>query len=198
MDGMIIAVLNLKGGVGKTTTALALATVAQRQYWDVRVYDADEQGSACLWADTAAEAGEPLPFNVDPINATRIARLKAGNCQAVFIDCPPTGKTLDAAKDVADLIVVPMTPAGLDIQQTWVVADTLERANRMYAILLTHVRPNTIALQVAEEAIAKRGASIFETGIPLREDIKNSFGHPFGSDMFGYDKVFKEITEAMD
>ena len=52
---MIISIINLKGGVGKTTTAIALATAAQRDGKDVEVYDTDPQSSASLWAMSAEE-----------------------------------------------------------------------------------------------------------------------------------------------
>ena len=67
---MIVAIVNLKGGVGKTTSAIALATAASRQGLEVRVLDADPQGSATMGADLAEEAGEPLPFEVGPANVT--------------------------------------------------------------------------------------------------------------------------------
>ena len=59
---MIVAVVNIKGGVGKTTTAIALATLAARAGLDTVVLDADEQSSASLWAWNAEQDGRPLPF----------------------------------------------------------------------------------------------------------------------------------------
>ena len=47
---MIIGVINIKGGVGKTTSSLAIATAAQRSGLSVTVVDTDPQGSATLWA----------------------------------------------------------------------------------------------------------------------------------------------------
>ena len=41
---MIISVINLKGGSGKTTTAMALATAAARHNRNVSVLDTDPQG----------------------------------------------------------------------------------------------------------------------------------------------------------
>lgn len=194
---MIIPVLNIKGGVGKTTTAIALATAAARRGYEVKVYDADEQGSATLWADSAEEAGDPLPFPVDPINDTRIKSLKDGGSVWYFIDCGPSGKALDAAKGKADFVVIPTTPAGLDMQQTWITADNLGESGKPYAILLTRTRPHTLALAAVEEQMKARDASYFEAQIPLREDVKNFFGQSFGSDLYGYEKVFEEIEEAV-
>lgn len=194
---MILPVLNIKGGVGKTTTAIALATAAVRSGREVRVYDADEQGSATLWADTAEREGDPLPFRVDPINATRIKALPDSSEEWCFIDCPPSGKPLDAAKEKADFVIVPTTPAGLDMQQTWLTAANLGEAGKPYAILLTRTRPRTLALAAVESEMAERGASYFEAQVPLREDVKNYFGHSFGADLYGYERVFEEIEEAI-
>lgn len=194
---MIVPVLNIKGGVGKTTTAIALATAAVRRGKRVRVYDADEQGSATLWADTASQNGEHLPFSVDPINATRIKALPSADDEWMIIDCPPSGKALDAAKEKADFIVIPTTPAGLDMQQTWVAAENLDESGKQYAILLTRTRPHTLALAAVETEMANREASYFDARIPLREDVKNYFGHAFGVELYGYEKVFDEIEGAL-
>jgi chromosome partitioning protein len=193
---MIVTVLNIKGGVGKTTTAIALATAAIRAGREARVLDADEQGSATLWADLAEQAHEPLPFPVDPINATRIKTLADSDAWC-FIDCAPSGKALDAAKDRADFVVIPTTPAGLDMQQTWVTAENLVESGKSYAVLLTRVRPHTLALAAVEREMEERDASYFDARIPQREDVKNYFGHPFGKDLYGYEAVFGEIEEAL-
>ena len=75
---MIIAVVNLKGGVGKTISSIALATAASRDGVKVRVIDTDPQGSATTWAAEAEDAGEPLPFPVVPGNVATVSRLRDG------------------------------------------------------------------------------------------------------------------------
>ena len=63
-----ISIVNTKGGVGKTTTAVYLATALAAQY-RVILLDADPQGSATSWATDAFEAGDQLDFEVRPANA---------------------------------------------------------------------------------------------------------------------------------
>ena len=50
---MIISVINLKGGSGKTTTAMALATAAARHNRNVSVLDTDPHGDPTTWAGEA-------------------------------------------------------------------------------------------------------------------------------------------------
>ena len=68
-----IGVLNSKGGVGKTTTAMHLATALNVSY-QVEVWDSDIQGSATDWAYTAEENGDKLPFDVVSVNYREIQR----------------------------------------------------------------------------------------------------------------------------
>jgi chromosome partitioning protein len=65
---LIVAVVNLKGGVGKSTSAVYFATVASGG-GEVVVLDADTERSALEWA----AAGE-LPFEVVPAERDRLAR----------------------------------------------------------------------------------------------------------------------------
>lgn len=69
---VIISTINLKGGVGKATTAIALATAAKRDGKDVELNDTDPQSSASPWAMRAEENGDPLPFSVTPANVTTV------------------------------------------------------------------------------------------------------------------------------
>jgi chromosome partitioning protein len=57
-----IAVVNRKGGSGKTTTAVSLAAVfAERGFWTLLI-DLDPQGSASAWLGTARDDGRNHPF----------------------------------------------------------------------------------------------------------------------------------------
>ena len=73
---MIIGVIDIKGGVGKTTSSLAIATAAQRSGLSVTVVDTDPQGSATLWAQAAEDADDPLPFPVVSKNQAEIRRMR--------------------------------------------------------------------------------------------------------------------------
>ena len=59
---MVLALVNRKGGVGKTTLAVNIAACLARQGQAVLLVDADPQGSATAWASVRdAEAAPPFP-----------------------------------------------------------------------------------------------------------------------------------------
>ena len=72
----IIAMANMKGGVGKTTSTICTAIALNKLGRKVEVRDIDPQGSATLWAAKARTAGEPLPFDVRVPNAETAAAIR--------------------------------------------------------------------------------------------------------------------------
>lgn len=199
---MIISIINLKGGVGKTTTAIALATAAQRDGKDVEVYDTDPQSSASLWAMSAEESGDALPFPVVPANiaTVRAAERKCKGDQAkwVVIDCPPNGHVMDEAMRVADMVIVPTTTGPADMVKAFETAETLSSRGIYYAILMTRTVARTLTLRQSLSELEERGASYFDAQIPNREALKNFFGNSFGDDLFGYEEVYEETREGLE
>jgi chromosome partitioning protein len=114
---MIISVLSLKGGVGKTTCAMHLAAVIADDERDAVVLDADDRKSASRWAAQS----EGLTFRVVDGNLDRIAKqarelVSAG--ATVVIDTPPNSQdVLTRTGTVASTILVPVVPTGLDIDR---------------------------------------------------------------------------------
>ena len=80
---MIVAVLNQKGGVGKTTLALHLAGEWARRGQRVTLIDADPQGSALDWSQQRGREGLPRAFGFAQIFQHVIAgEVEIGMCCA--------------------------------------------------------------------------------------------------------------------
>src|SRR6201996_6901855 len=117
---MIIAVVQTKGGVGKTTLTVNLAVERViRAKRDVLLVDADEQGTASDFSALRAEKLGQTGYSAIQLagNAvrTQVQKLKS-KFDDVFID---TGgrdtQALRAALTVADIALVPFQPRSFDV-----------------------------------------------------------------------------------
>ena len=165
--------MNLKGGVGKTTTAMALATAAEREGKSVEVYDCDPQSSASFWALLADQNNDSLPFSVTSANLATVRRAgiqyRRNPDKWIFIDCPPNGNIMDEAAEASDFVVIPTGPGAADVVKTIETARTLTKREVFYGVLLTQVAANTLSFAKAQSEIEDADLSYFDHQVRRRE-----------------------------
>lgn len=189
---MKIALVNAKGGCGKTSSAMYLAAAAQQQGFDVEVWDTDPQASATSWS--MLSAGK-VTFPVVSGNLVTIKRKEADR-QVVFIDTPPGGgATVESAVEVADLVIVPMLPSLSDMLQARQIAKVA--GSKPLAVLIVSANPSANAPEMMKEALEKEGFAVFPVMIPQREDIRKAFGN-IPTELHGYQFIWEEIKEVMN
>jgi chromosome partitioning protein len=108
-----IVVTNLKGGVGKTTTALYLAAIAaSRGYVPVVVVDADRQASAAEWLEERPIEGVEV---IEAPSERTLARAMRAEEGTVLVDLPPGDERLvQSAIAAADAVVIPTRAGGVE------------------------------------------------------------------------------------
>ena len=114
---MITVVAALKGGVGKTTTAVYLSALAAASSRSTTLIDADPQGSAADWLlnseDPALEAVELVEAPTERLLSRALQGL--GEDDVAVVDTPPGhDRLLAKALEFADVVVLPTRVGGVE------------------------------------------------------------------------------------
>jgi chromosome partitioning protein len=119
---MNIVVTNLKGGVGKTTTAVYLSAVAvARGYDPVLLIDADRQASSAEWLEERPIEGVTV---VEAPSERTLARAMSRDEGMGIVDTAPGDeRVVQSAVNAADAVVIPTRAGGVEFAR---VAATLE------------------------------------------------------------------------
>lgn len=126
---MIVVVAALKGGVGKTSTAVYLSAALSGRRTAI-LMDADPQASAAEWLETAED---PALAGVELVEAPTerlLARAlaKIGPDEVAVVDTPPGHeRLLQAALEVANVAVIPTRVGGVETTQTEAVLSLIPR-----------------------------------------------------------------------
>jgi chromosome partitioning protein len=127
---MIVVVAALKGGVGKTTTSVYLASLATAgQRWSTLV-DADPQASAADWLDNAEdESFQRVDLVEAPTERLLTKALdKIDDDDVAIVDTPPGNERLLAkALERASVVVLPTRVGGVEAPRVEVVLEMVPR-----------------------------------------------------------------------
>ena len=124
---MILAVGNIKGGVGKTTLAINIAIARALTGCDVLLVDGDEQRTAMTFTELRFEQTGKSSYTAVGLQGVAMrtqVRQLVGKYDDIIIDVGGrnTG-SLRAALTVADLLLIPVQPRSFDI---WAVDQMAE------------------------------------------------------------------------
>src|SRR3989442_5403527 len=109
---MNVVVTNLKGGVGKTTTAVYLAAVAVAKGHEVLLIDADRQASSAEWLEERPIEG--LTVLEAPSERT-LTRAMSRHEGVAIVDTPPGDERLvQSAISSADSVIIPTRAGGVE------------------------------------------------------------------------------------
>lgn len=174
----VIAFANPKGGAGKTTTALLLATELATKGASVTIIDADPERWISQWGklpgkpDSVTIVGDVTEDSVvDAIDAA------AGNAQFVIVDLEGTASLMVAnAIGMADLVVIPIQGSSMDAKGGAKTIRLIRNQEKMarrkieHAVVLTRTGAavTSRALRNVTEQLQAGGIDIFQTAIVER------------------------------
>ncbi|WP_156807540.1 ParA family protein [Acaricomes phytoseiuli] len=200
-EPLLMTVGGLKGGTGRSTTAVFLAlSIHQATGEPVLLVDADDKnGTAYEWSE---DAGESWPTGVSTLYwpsmnlAKRIKDLDPSG--HIVIDTGNNAAILRQALRVTGNLIIPLAPTGTESTR---LTPTLEAAAEVtedrpvtLSVLLSRTVPRTNSRTQARTALTEAGITVLDTEIPRREMYSQAFG-TVPNDLGAFPEALTEITE---
>jgi chromosome partitioning protein len=207
---MIYAVVNTKGGVGKTTTAVHLATMFAKLDKTLLI-DGDPQASAASWAawrrDNPQYTSSPTTTCLAGKAILAEGKQLANGFKHVVVDAGGRDSVgLRSALLLAQMAIIPIGASNLDAAAMTDLMTVVELA-RDYnpeldvRVLLTRVDPRTKDAEDMLEFLAEQKLKVLQTKVCERVAFRRAIGegaivHELGRDQAAIsemDAFFKEV-----
>ena len=152
----VVAIASQKGGSGKTTLAVHIATKAAQAGYESCVVDTDPQATAAAWSDWR---GDFLPVVVTspPARLGRtIASAQKNGVDFVVIDTPPHADA--AAREAikaADIVLIPTKPRAFDLAALEPIAELVSFAKKPAFVVLNGVPAGATVVSAEAKTAAK-------------------------------------------
>lgn len=179
---MIISVLNQKGGVGKTTLAVHIATALSLPGDRVLLVDADPQGSALAWSENRTGTSLFPVVGLPTQTLHRELPNLSGDYNHVVIDGPPRVTALArSAMMASDLVLVPVQPSPYDVWAAKEIVDLILEAaplrpNLKSAFVINRKIVNTAIGRDVLEALAAYPIPVLKSQVCQRVSFAESAG----------------------
>ena len=186
----VISFANPKGGSGKTTTALLLATQLAERGARIVIIDADPERWISQWGRLD---GRPKNIEIiEDVSEDGIVDLideASARAQFVIVDLEGTASLMVAnAIGMSDLVIVPLQGSSMDARGGAKTIKLIRNQARMarreipHAVVLTRTSAAVMsrALRNVREQLMRAGVELFETPIVERAAYRDMFDYGGG------------------
>lgn len=153
-----VAIVSQKGGTGKSTLAVHLATAADRAGKPAVVLDIDPHASAMTWRDLRKAEG-PAVQSIQPSRLAAVLKAAAEHgAELAFIDTPAASENagLEAVR-AADLALCPFRPGLFDTAAMSFTANLLKLGGKQGYVVFTQIRAPASLPLIADVTEAAHG-----------------------------------------
>mgnify|MGYP003334206132 FL=1 len=178
----VITIAQQKGGSGKTTIAANLAAVfAIKNNLSTTILDTDPQGSLGKWFITRQEklkSKNTIQFKTATLwGAQYEAKSLKEKSDLVIIDTPPK---IDAdgrpAIEVADLVLIPISPSQVDFWATESIIELAKREKKEILILINRANAKSKLIKEAVKFVNDMKVNKAKTILGNRQIFVSSMG----------------------
>lgn len=194
-----VAVLNEKGGSGKTTIATNLASAWHAGGREVLLLDADPQLTALDWSDTEDTDGVPVVHLGDSSLEDDLPRVGEPFELVVIDGAPRMGSLTASAVRISDLVVIPIQPTAADIWSAETVVDVCKTYSTPPVIALSRAVVGTKEADEATEALRSFGLPVLNARTSQRIAYSRALGQGKSVlDLPSAEKAAAEIRSLSD
>lgn len=179
----VIVITNPKGGTGKSTTSLVLATTLARHGASVTAFDCDPNRHLVAWKDGPTQSKVEIVGHAESTNIARMLKAEAQRQQFVIADLEGTASLMvSSAILAADLVLIPTQGSAMDATQarraiSFIEDQAVAVGPRPYRVMFTRTKPGfaTRDERVIRETLANGGVPMLGTDLAERAAYRSMF-----------------------
>ena len=175
----LIALVGNKGGAGKTTLSVNVASCLAKQS-TVAVVDADPQGSSLQWRAFSSRE-DAVPVIEANEHLEQQAKQLLDDYEYVVIDCPPSVHAPQTTQALAfsDIALVPVQPSPIDLWATVHIEEAVTKArntntNLNALLVINQLEPRTTLSRLVRDALSEIGLPVADTALRRRAIYRSS------------------------